>query len=161
MRLWTVQGLDVVDAIEAGNEYLPDISKSEFVDNEPVLIRSYEWMRSMMERRIPVSRPHSFPVWSWPCRDDIPRMEDIAVAYGEDTGVIVFDAPDNEVLLSDFDAWHFILNDWPLCECQGDGDVDERTKLNSWLKVFDVEGKEYVQACTWGIGHGSVREVRR
>ena len=65
------------------------------------------------------------------------------------------------ILLSDFDYWHFVLNDIPL-RFSKDGKIEncsETEKLKSWEKIFDItyriEGEEdapvSTQAVLWEI----------
>ena len=54
--------------------------------------------------------------------------------------LLTIDVPEKHILLSDFDYWHFVLNDIPL-RFSKDGKIEncsETEKLKSWEKIFDT-----------------------
>lgn len=105
------------------------------------------------------------------------------------TGVrIEFEIPENRVILSDFDAWHFVLNRWFLCLCEKeDKDFTEELEragipqrwpypepfrsriINSWQCIFDQEAgdpewrgslsRRSIQATFWELKLSQVRHV--
>ena len=90
--------------------------------------------------------------------------------------------PDEEVLLSDFNAWHYVLNRCWLDDSRNEEEYDrlqewfdnlpgqdrERLRVESWQKIFDVEPYKdewitkgrYVQAVFWEIRKEYVKKVQ-
>ena len=95
---------------------------------------------------------------------ETPRMRTHGRGCGEKgtpITLLTIDVPEKHILLSDFDYWHFVLNDIPL-RFSKDGKIEncsETEKLKSWEKIFDItyriEGDEdtpmSTQAVLWEI----------
>jgi hypothetical protein len=133
-------------------------------------IGPYVWMADQMERRLKVPRPSKdiLPLWAWYQWEGNRRKPDLR-ASGHlpqgDRGVRVeFQATNTEVLLSDFDLWHYVLNYWYLPESDNDDKAFEkklarlglsfykrdhqnplpdaryrRAIERSWERIFDIE----------------------
>ena len=60
---------------------------------------------------------------------------------------ITFEADPQEFLLSDFDAWHFVQNEYYLADSESewddfyanDGDQRKEEIIASWDKIFDMD----------------------
>ena len=88
---------------------------------------------------------------------------------------IAFEAPEHTFLLSDFDRWHFVLNNWFLAEDEEEDQAFEsrqhsqRVVERSWKRIFDLEGgdpdyhlkpfERSYQATLWKLEWDQVREV--
>lgn len=92
-----------------------------------------------MDKRI---NNNSFPIWLWSTK---PNLNDEGhFNKGTKAVCLTVEIPDNKVLLSDFDAWHCVLNN---CFCSLMDEEDklfEQGKLNiskeqSWERIFDLE----------------------
>lgn len=167
MKLWTAQSPNVADALERNEEYVPDIARSSFVEGDKKIARAYEWMRSAMTSRI--GPGPGFPVWNWPVSEPVPGPRELREAYGN-VVIIVHDVPDANVVLSDFDAWHDVLNDRPVVDIAeweawetgpSPDEIHASEKVDTWSRIFRVSGKPYIQACTWSIEPSRILEVRR
>jgi hypothetical protein len=169
MRVWTIQPVEVLARLE----------EKQVLHVDPAHIpkefrHAYDWMRTQMARRIPGCRGH-YPWWGWHsprpdlrCSGHLPR--------GNRGVRLELELDPAEVLLSDFDAWHVVLNRgylalsekeeeawyqhfeesvpdrwaWPLPE-PWHSDI-----LSSWERIFDLEalatskywqaGLHYIQA---------------
>jgi hypothetical protein len=129
-------------------------------------IKEYRWMAEQMTKRIGAPPEGAqFPVWAWyrwegkRKRPDM-RTHGIWGEKGEPIVLITFDAPDEQVLLSDFDYWHCVLNDgdiiFPFSETAC---YTEEEKRKSWENIFDIScsftGEEKTslstQATLWEI----------
>ena len=111
-------------------------------------------MARQMTRRLP-SHHGGFPIWAWYFPESVP--DPAGLSPGGQAGVCVeFRASRAEVLLSNFDAWHCVVNDWYLslddaeeedwirrypdevdptrrsAECQAEIE-------RSWERIFDLE----------------------
>jgi hypothetical protein len=92
----------------------------------------YQWMMRQMEKRIP-SYGGEYPIWVWTERQDLRRA-----GYFEPgiSGVqLELNIPDEKVLLSDFNAWHFVLNNDSLLI----DDEENISKEESWERIFDFD----------------------
>ena len=91
--------------------------------------------------------------------------------------------PEEKVLLSDFDGWHYVLNDWYYSDAKNEKELDrkdewfdklparkkQQVKEKSWQRIFDVTPRqgewdangESVQACFWSINKEQVQKVWR
>ncbi|WP_228409450.1 DUF3841 domain-containing protein [Radiobacillus deserti] len=62
------------------------------------------------------------------------------------------EVPDNKVLLSNFDAWHCVLNDWFCSMTNEEDELFVQGKLNitkeqSWERIFDIEKIRKSELC--------------
>lgn len=165
MVLWTIQHRDAYEAM-LRNGYLR--VAEEYLPEEECFRKSYQWMVEQMSVRI--GNPPAGvtdPVWAWyqwEGKRKRPDMRTHNKGYGDKGTPIVLltiDVPENCVLLSDFDYWHFILNNMPLLfTVNGDiKDCSESEKRESWKQIFDIshrfEGDEDMpvstQATLWEI----------
>lgn len=86
--------------------------------------------------------------------------------YSKDDVILELEIPDSEVLLSDYDDWHFVLNNWELIteeefEADEDKEYSQEEIEATWPRVFSIETKRYVQACIWEIRPEHVVKVHR
>lgn len=115
---------------------------------------AYRWMRGQMARRLRAFRG-GYPIWAWYLAE--PELSDEALLPTGQSGVCLeFRAPSSEVLLSNFDAWHSVLNNWYLAldeaeeqawfERCPDGVLPHRRSAacqaeveRSWERIFDLD----------------------
>ena len=123
MKLYTVQPLEVLLKVK---KFGALTSRSYILEDEDEITKfflpSYKWMKDQMLKRLPHFKPNeeTFPWWGW-CRyggkDNKPKFSeqyyrDLLKRLDEIQVIIELEIPDELVLLSDFDAWHFRLNTW-------------------------------------------------
>lgn len=143
MILWTIQhkcayeNMKKNGVLRANEAHLFDDSFKE----------AYLWMSNQMKKRIGNS-PEGviFPVWAWYQWEGKRKRLDMRVhgrgwgAKGTPIVLLTVDVPENCVLLSDFDYWHFVLNDRdiiiPYCET---AIYSQEVKLKSWENIFDID----------------------
>lgn len=144
---------------------------SRFATSEEEYVAAYAWMRSeMASAGVPPPTEDLTPWWVWVQRDPghrAPYLEDL---QGMITPVVLeLQLPASELVQSCFDAWHAVLNRWPLYDSpaaesaidallQAGGPEAEEALQTSWQQIFDL-GQFYgeqagpetrsVQACTW------------
>ena len=180
--LWTIQPLSVWIELNNKGHYICD---EKYID--PYFKKAYNWLVSQMEYRIG-ERPKgvTYPIWAWHTMNWKHKKPDLRESgYGEKGTKCVcmeIEVPDNEVLLSDFDAWHSVLNDgyfenskseeeWGILHNEFDKlsiEEQKRVKLKSWNKIFDispfkndwVHKGEYIQATFWVLYLKDVKRVQ-
>jgi len=186
--LWTIQ-------TEKAWQVLQDKgilrTKSKFVEHDRITDngystrKAYQWLSSEMFHRIgPAPANIKYPLWAWyqwNWDKNIPDLRSHHLLKGEKGVRIKFEVDDDKVLLSDFDAWHFVLNYWYLPSSKKDGDsFDAELKQKpllcfhdrikkSWKKIFEngelryVSGprrKRSIQATMWELRRDQVRETK-
>ncbi len=160
IQLWTIQPIEWYEKLLKNGVIH---GEKQFVDE--YLVLPYHWMIKNMDERIgkrPFSECH--PVWAWYQYGDSkrrkPDLRNTALLPRGTKGVrMEIRKKESEVLLSDFDLWHYVLNYWHiadseekcgefdhLLECQNIAFVDKesytleiRQKIEqSWGKVLDL-----------------------
>ena len=161
MILWTIQTLSARKMLQSTG-YLQAIRSSTEEHFRP----AYRWMKDQMRQRL--GKPPCagcFPLWAWfQWHGFNKRRPDLRFSghlpRGE-TGVLIeFHAEESEVLLSDFELWHYVLNYWYLpksnkdetrfdamlaslaaktpSEVRTSDQVFHADVRNSWKRIFDV-----------------------
>ena len=188
MRLWTIQPIEVWEELNKKGYFICNPIKANYIsDKEWNFKEAYDWLVGQMEYRIG-RRPNgvSYPIWAWHTRDwkhKKPDLRNIGLGNkGEKSVCIEVEGPDNQVVLTDFDVWHFVLNKWYFDDSYSeeeweklhakydrlDRDVREKVKIQSWQKVFDVspfqnewcQRGRYIQATFWVLYLKDVKDVR-
>lgn len=158
MKLYTVQGLRHWQVAKAQG-VLTGGSTLHHV--ESAWRSAYEWMRQQMKEKLPYTSG-DYPVWAWPWADYEERFkpDERWGPVGEEMVVLGFDVPDNRVLLSDFMAWHQVLNDDAIID--EDRSFTEDEKFISWQRIFNpadlkgwTDGKSF-QACVDRVFPGEI-----
>ena len=188
MRLWTIQPVEVLEEINRLGYYICNPKKAMYISDKEVNFKSsYDWLIIEMEKRIG-KRPNgvSYPVWAWHTRDWQYKKPDLRQAGYDTPGTkcvcIELEVPDNEVVLSDYDVWHFILNDWYFDNSMNEEEWDSKhkyydrlspekkleKKLKSWQGVFNITPYEsdwfcrgrYIQATFWVLKSSYIKKVQ-
>lgn len=174
MRLFTFQPETVIEALKRGEPYVCDPTKATFLadPDDPYnegFREAYDWLAREMETRIPKPKDVQYPAWAWFRHHGDNRKPDRRLTlfnnYREPT-ILELEVPDDEVLLTDFDLWHWVLNGWAYqsdedYELNPDWEATEEEKLASWQIIFDVDSSDFVQACIWTIKPEHVIRVHR
>ena len=185
MILWTMQPIEVWNIIQNTGVYRCDPVKSSMQEIE--FVEKYEWLIRQMKKRIgPPPVGVTFPVWAWYKQNGKHKKPDLRGerwCYGpgdEDYVCIEFEVPDDQVLLSDFDVWHIILNNGLISETEEedsrqeaywDSLTPEEQKTyrdKNWERVFDItpldnhwiRRGDWVQATLWELRKENIRAVR-
>lgn len=160
MKLWTI----VPEAAWRVLNRLGSLRAAEHVsDREHV--QAYEWMSlQMIERLGHTSMGSRLPIWAWyQYRDAERKRPDLRSSGHLPRGSvgyrIEFNMADHEVLLSDFDTWHYVLNYWHLPASKADHTTfqsrygsgvhyswDDQPSLKSvrkviqqsWMRIFNL-----------------------
>ncbi len=164
MIVWTIQPDHVWEMLQRdGILYGP-----ETVDEQIFWRTAYDWMVEQMERRLgPRPKPGAYPLWAWYQWDGAARRKpDLRSALhvpGKTKAVrIEFEIAEEQILLSDFQAWHAPLNYayFALNEAEDEAFEAELAQhglswepgillpdptyhariLKSWEHIFDIDG---------------------
>ncbi len=187
MKLWTMQPVEVYDILMRDGVFSPDptlISMPEF-------LTAYDWLIKYLEKKSKKPAGVSYPVWAWYRFNKKEKKPDLRHACygvrGEKMVCLELEIPDQEVLLSDFDLWHFVLNNWWLdpavfkekyTEEEYDKNHEwfknltakeqDEEKDKSWHMIFDITPfdsdwiakGDYVQAIFWELKKEYVKKVQ-
>jgi len=184
MKLWTIQPQEVLDELEQKGVYRCDYAKSE--NQEECFRVAYEWLAAKMREKVVPPEGVSFPVWAWYKRYGKHKKPDLRTSGLAERGrkmlCLEIEIPDTEVVLSDFDAWHFVLNrmylDDSTCEAEWDANhaaydalspIEQKKVLReSWERIFDVSPfksdwktrGDFVQATFWELRKDQIRKIQ-
>ena len=104
-------------------------------------IAAYVWMARQMERRLTVPRPSrdAMPVWAWWQWWGDRRRPDLRASGYLPKGAqgirVELRVKDDQVLLSDFELWHYVLNYWYLPKTEKDGEAFEKQLTRAGLSL--------------------------
>ena len=89
----------------------------------------------------------NYPMWAWYQWEGKRKKRDMRLrGYAERGSELVqmtIEINDSDVLLSDFDLFHYVLNHWYLPESENDEDkTDENIIEKSWDRIFDLEKED-------------------
>ncbi|MCK4734714.1 MAG: DUF3841 domain-containing protein [Methanophagales archaeon] len=159
MRLWTIQTKETWTCAEkSGVLECTDIDADKAIDS---WFRSaYDWMVRQLEQRVKNYPCNKYPIWGWyHPKPDLRRSGHLP--HGTSGVQVEFLVSSDRVLLSDFEAWHTVLNCWYLSLSEEESDNwDNRCEsagikvswenwpppspfkeeiMRSWERIFDLE----------------------
>lgn len=187
MILWTIQPISVLKELYDKGIFICNPNLSHYIRDEQNFKESYDWLIDKMETHIG-KRPKNviYPIWAWHTRNykrSKPDLRESGYAErGEECVLIEFKKPPNQVMLSDFDSWHFVLNNWYIGNAKNIAEYkkeenwfsrqspSEQNKLKkeSWNKIFDITPIEtewerrgdFIQATFWELNSEEVISYR-
>ena len=117
MRLWTIQGIAIYEQLQS--EGVAYCTKPR-VGDLPEFRRAYHWMAEQMIKRIgePPIKGIEYPLWAWYQYDSAKSNKPSKSIHDLQEGISAYmeiEIPEQDVLLSDFNNWHAVLNEAPLC----------------------------------------------
>lgn len=129
MILWTIQQTPAYDSLKRRGILYGSWNRIL----EPTFKESYIWLIDQMKSRgIPIKHP---PVWAWVKKPDLRRSAHLEA--GKQGVRLRLDTPDSLVLLSEFCAWHCVLNNIYLptsLDDKEEASIDEIRE--SWKHIF-------------------------
>ena len=185
MLLWTRQPTKLYEEILRTGKYTFDKTKEPMRNDYE---QAYLWLEEQMKSvGIVRKNPDDPLVWAWhtyACEHICPPLDNVDVwTYPRDEVMLEVEVPDDQVMLSDFDKWHDVLNNWycnsGLNEDDFDREMDwfellplkkqEVVKKESWKRIFDTtrfyngwaSNGYYVQATFFGLTKDQIRRVYR
>lgn len=177
MIIRSVQKREVLDSVmSTGVAYCTDVRTMADDPDFPLFSVAYRWMSEQMERRIPSGKPEraQSPFWGWAQYGNsrkVYRMDQKQYSP-EEYVLLTLDIPEDQLLLSDFDLWHYPLNGCActdsreLRKCQGQDFLSlpedlRNAIMKSWERIFDLRTQDrfqrrkrrnrYIQATFWQI----------
>lgn len=171
LRLYTFQTEDAFLKLQTEG-YL--VGRKELID--PYFIDGYDFMVKQMVKRIGLP-PYEgqYPMWAWYQNPEVDNLEYGGHLEPGTKGVrLEIEIDPSQVVLSEFDNWHYVLNYWYLSTTNEDHDNFIREVntcpmpepyhsqiVKSWEKIFELNASsdEYVQATFWKLDLSQVREV--
>lgn len=198
MILYSTQDLSICESIMDGNTHRalrPFVTKDPEIDEW--FDRSYSWMREKMIERIgPAPAQDVYPTWAfyqWWGSDkkkpDLRYRSARMFAERRTCALMTLEIPDDQVLLSDYDGFHFPLNSWYLgdetrgdeihkfvCENKFHSFEDyplilQQEIKDSWNQIFDLDcvppllefdkKDQVIQATFWEIKPEYLKEAIR
>ncbi len=146
MIFWTIQ---TEGAWRQLNESGILVGSEKFISDQTFL-PSYRWMRREMETKLfQSSSPNAFPIWAWRQWENAQKKHpDLRMKGHLPAGTkgirIEFECEKNEVLLSDFELWHYVLNNWFLARSEKEREAFDLSPNNdgiqkSWKRIFDLD----------------------
>lgn len=135
MKLWTIQPISVYNELIRQGKIFMHI---DFVDEN--FKEAYQWMIGQMNIKISPAPSNKYsPIWAWnQYNGENAKKPDLRSSGYLPKGTkgvrIEFHKPDKEVLLSDYNLWHYVLNYW----CIHDNE-DQDKLFDHLLKSYRVE----------------------
>ena len=111
-RYWTVQHPEVWQRLQRGEAvHGPALDHKD----DAMFRDAYAWMMRQMDALPDADAASSgTPVWVWPTRVDLREATFRRWAKDQRMVLLTLEMQSDRVLLSDYDAWHFVLNYWYL-----------------------------------------------
>lgn len=177
--LWTVQHIEAYKAMKEKGVLRAD---EQFLFCRDETESAYGWMSEQMRRRIGAPPDNvKYPVWAWYQWEGRRDRRDLRFSGYAKRGTpmvqLKFEADVKEMLLSDFDDWHQVLNNCYLADNEQDFDdfyasdhTDRQREIEaSWEKIFDLQRycsgwdtppeRKSIQAVLWEINLLQVRKA--
>lgn len=151
MRVWTFQPIGTCSKILSGESYITDES---LIDSS--FATAYNWLSAQMENKIGTKpKGVDYPIWAWYTYDGVNKKPDrrrMLFSCYKNCELLELEIPDSDVVLSDYDSWHYVLNDMWFDDSHNEAEWEElhnwydslpnneqqKLKIASWQKVFDT-----------------------
>lgn len=191
MRLWTIQTEPAIAVLSRRGRLRGDGRR---VDS--FMRPAYRWMAEQLAGRVAPPAGHGgYPVWAWKQIDGVARSRPDLRTSGflpsGTPGVLVeLEIPEGDVLLSDFQKWHAVLNRGYLPNTLAEALRFERAlaragvadswpypepyasrALASWQRIFDIDAPasdcweapedRQIQAVFWQLEPEHVKSMKR
>lgn len=174
MRVFTVQPLEVLNIIEHKGYFICTKDRSE---NYKDFYDAYNWLvQEMIKRKIYPVEKNTLPCWCWYLYDGKNKLDLRHSGLGipkEKLICLELEIPENKILLSDYGAWHYVLNNTWYDDSTNEKEFDKlhdwydklpyskqnELRVKSWQKIFDIQKVRtewsdngyYVQGTFWVI----------
>ena len=183
MILWSIQPLYIWELIQRKGRYCCDPEKIA----DPFFLPAYDWLVRKMSARIgPPPDGVIYPVWAWYRQNGEHLKPDLRSerwnygSGGENYVCMEISIPSEQVLLSDFDEWHSVLDDFLISDTEEESDAQDmyfeslsdeeqmKYKDRNWERIFNIKHfkndwvtrGDWVQATFWELRAENVRKVR-
>lgn len=139
MILWTIQAIPAWEKLQKCG--VLRLTNPDYL--EETFLSAYRWMADQMKIRLRFKPSREmFPLWAWSQWEGEARRKPDLRSTGHlpkgNQGVrIEFEHPDDAVLLSDFELWHYALNYWYLPSSVADGEAFEAELAEQGLSFYE------------------------
>lgn len=172
MKVYTVQRLETYYRMREQGYLIGD---QKFVWED--FKKPYQWMMKQMEKKIEGYNGKDYPIWVW--KRKVNRNEHALLSKGIKGVILTLEIPEDKILWSDFDHWHFVLNNGPITESEDEWeryleDEESYPTEDSWEKIFDFNllrsldndwngkfNEDWIQGVTPKITMSMVKKVTR
>ena len=181
MRLWTIQPIAFYVRLRTDGRICCDPSLAcNLIQTPDAFQTAYNWMAEQLRKRVEMPPDDvRYPIWAWYALDGKHQKPDLRRTefrfYHGNHVCLEVEIPDSEVLLSDEEAWHIVLNDAYISAGENidaeyawfealPEDQRRRVKRESWERIFDIFNPGasclFIQAVFWQLRLDQVRDVR-
>lgn len=140
---------------------MSDIRQTMWVQEDIFARAAYNWMHNEMCDNVSAPPENvKYPIWAWYSFRGKRKKPDMRASGFASRGTPVvrlsLNVPEKEVLLSDFDLWHYPLNNWYLAvseaeELQFDqigGEKKQSLITDSWRRIYNLDAED--DGYIWG-----------
>lgn len=181
IKIWTIQPEPVWNILVREGLFSCDVKKSSF-SNIECFRTSYDWLVMRMNQRIENPKNICYPIWGWYVFDGDNKQMNLEsmgsrnfLERGTRAVCIELEIPRAEVVLSDYERWNSILENFFVCsENEDASDVEridseldsmpeserQRRIEDSWNNIFTINNSKYVQATFWELKMEYVKSVK-
>ncbi|MFD1131333.1 MULTISPECIES: DUF3841 domain-containing protein [unclassified Paenibacillus] len=134
MIYWSMQTIEAWEAAQSIGYLEGEPERAMFPD-------PYVWMIQQMHKRLP-NYKGEYPIWLWPKKPD---MRSTGHFIGGTKCVrLTLDIDEKDVLISDFDGWHMVLNNFFNSDNEKEAEDFDNGKLSttleeSWERIFEFD----------------------
>lgn len=177
MKIWTIQSLAAWEHLTTNG-----VLQAKAHHQSDQWLDAYSWMRDELAKYHAPTSMSQVPLWGWyqwrSSENRRPDLRSLRHHWGPagDHAMIECEVPEDQVLISDYDAWHVPLNDWYVSENEQDEEnfkaelaahgwstgepIPDRLKerqRQSWKNVFvsnpnhPAHNTSSLQTCFWEI----------
>lgn len=177
MHLFTEQPLVVWQIIKDNHCYHPDPNNLDVMSHlDQDFADAYNWLINQFNQKIPKPNQATIPIWWW--LDNGVRPKEFQEDMPPKPVKVIIEAnyPKNQVLLSDFEKWHYVLNKWYLPDDINNNSDEYYKKIDqwfdhlssyqqqiemqeSWQQIFNLDDQWPIQANTWSIDLANITKV--
>jgi len=178
LTLWSIQAEESWHQAIRSGVFLAD---PKYIDS--FFLQPYSWMEKEMIKRIgPPPEGIIHPVWAWYNYGDFSKKPDLRKSGHLEKGKkgvrLTIEIDSSQVLLTDFENWHIILNTGdqgsiekestilendfiPIEEVEFPWEVQGNNVVMKWDKIIEEPGSKlpYVQATMWEVSLDQVKKV--
>lgn len=170
IKVYTIQNAKVLDKLNSSGTYKTDRRFICFAHFK----KPYQWLANQAKRRIP-GWTEDRPIWVWLKRPDLRRNRFVYGTNNERLVLIELEVPRDQVLISDFDTWHCVLNEsyLPLSNKDFDQFYEKYEKVSgdltkpgqdllqkSWERCINPKGNKCRQGIIEKIDKSQVKSVK-
>lgn len=113
---------------------------------EPEFIAAYRWLLAYLPDKPThvAESQNTMPIWAWyQCHSVDKKKPDLRhsgyLTKGTEAILLEIEKPEEQVLLSDYQLWHHVLNGWYLPSSMADAECFEKELANQAIDIYKEE----------------------